>query len=190
VNHPLPDETPTATYDGLRLYSPVATDSSAEALHAFLGQAQPGDYVTLQAYLSPHIEGPHAGHVTPELTDFMRETAEIRSALLSMCARIRDKYHLAATFGYGPRYLHSTGQLHKGDVGRGLFIQFTANASADVPIPAVAGELSSSLSFESLKAAQAFGDRQALAQAGRRLIRFHLGVNVMEGLHRLNRTLV
>ena len=138
----MPDETPTATYDGLRLYGPVAADSPAEALHAFLGQAQPGDYVTLQAYLSPHIEGPHAGHMTPELTDFMRETAEIRSALLSMCARIRDRYHLAATFGYGPRYLHSTGQLHKGDAGRGLFIQFTADASADVPIPAVAGELS------------------------------------------------
>jgi glucose-6-phosphate isomerase len=185
-----PDETPTATYDGLRLYGPVAANSPAEALHAFLGQAQPGDYVTLQAYLSPHIEGPYTGHMTPELTDFIRETATIRSALLSMCARIRDKYGLAATFGYGPRYLHSTGQLHKGDAGNGLFIQFTADAPDDVPIPAVAGELSPSLSFETLKAAQAFGDRQALAQAGRRLIRFHLGTNVIEGLHRLNQTLV
>jgi transaldolase / glucose-6-phosphate isomerase len=80
--------------------------------------------------------------------------------------------------------------LHKGDAGNGLFIQFTADAPDDVPIPAVAGELSPSLSFETLKAAQAFGDRQALAQAGRRLIRFHLGTNVMEGLHRLNQTLV
>jgi glucose-6-phosphate isomerase len=186
----LPDETPTATYDGLRLYGPVAANSPAEALHAFLEQAQPGDYVTLQAYLSPHIEEPHAGHMTPELTDFMRETTEIHSALLSMCARIRDRYHLAATFGYGPRYLHSTGQLHKGDAGRGLFIQFTADASADVSIPAVAGELSPALSFETLKAVQAFGDRQALAQAGRRLIRFHLGANVFEALHRLNQTLV
>jgi glucose-6-phosphate isomerase len=186
----LPDEVPTATYDGLRLYGPVAANSPAEALHAFLGQAQPGDYVTLQAYLSPHIEGAHAGYMTPELTDFMRQTAEVRSVLLSMCARIRDRYHLAATFGYGPRYLHSTGQLHKGDAGRGLFIQFTADTSTDVPIPAVAGELSSSLSFETLKAAQAFGDRQALAQAGRRLIRFHLGANVIEELHRLNQTLV
>ena len=52
------------------------------------------------------------------------------------------------------------------------------------------GSCLSSLSFETLKAAQAFGDRQALAQAGRRLIRFHLGTNVIEGLHRLNQTLV
>jgi hypothetical protein len=128
--------------------------------------------------------------MTPELTGFIRETTEIQSALLSICARIRDRYHLAATFGYGPCYLHATGQLHKGDAGQGLFIQFTADASEDVPIPAVAGELSPSLSFETLTSAQAFGDRQALARAGRRLIRFHLGANVIEALHRLNQTLV
>jgi transaldolase/glucose-6-phosphate isomerase len=186
----LPDETPTATYDGLRLYGPTAAKSPAEAFHTFLTQAQPGDYVTMQAYVSPPIEGPHVEHITPELTDFIRETTEIQSTLLSMCARIRDRYHLAATFGYGPRYLHATGQLHKGDAGRGLFIQFTADASEDVPIPAVAGELSPSLSFATLTSAQAFGDRQALAQAGRRLIRFHLGANVIEALHRLNQTLV
>ena len=186
----LPDETPVATYDGLHLYGPVAAESPGEALHTFLDQAQPGAYVTLQAYLPPPVEMPQAEQITPELTDFMRETTELQAALLSMCARIRDRYHLATTFGYGPRYLHSTGQLHKGDAGRGLFIQFTADASEDVPIPAVAGELAPSLSFDTLKSAQAFGDRETLGQRGRRIIRFHLGTNVVEALHRLNQTLV
>jgi glucose-6-phosphate isomerase len=186
----LPDETPAATYDGLHLYGPIAAESPGEALHTFLEQAQPGAYVTLQAYLPPPLEMSQAEHTTPELTDLMRKTTEIQAALLSMCARIRDRYRLATTFGYGPRYLHSTGQLHKGDAGRGLFIQFTADAPEDVPIPAVAGELSPSLSFGTLKAAQAFGDRETLAQASRRIIRFHLGSNVVEALHRLNQTLV
>jgi glucose-6-phosphate isomerase/transaldolase/glucose-6-phosphate isomerase len=186
----LPDETPAATYDGLHLYGPIAAESPGEALHTFLEQAQPGAYVTLQAYLPPPIEMPHAENIMPEFTDFMRETTEIQAALLSMCARIRDRYHLAATFGYGPRYLHSTGQLHKGDAGQGLFIQFTADASEDVPIPAVAGELSPALSFATLEAAQAFGDRETLTQANRRIIRFHLGAHIVEALHRLNQTLV
>jgi hypothetical protein len=120
----------------------------------------------------------------------MQETSEIQSSLLSMCARMRDKYHLAATFGYGPRYLHSTGQLHKGDAGRGLFIQLTADAAQDVPIPAEAGELMPALSFRILEAAQALGDRQALVEAGRRLMRFHLGDQVVERLHQLNQALL
>jgi hypothetical protein len=87
--------------------------------------------------------------------------------------------------GYGPRFLHSTGQLHKGDAGHGLFIQFTADDSRDVPIPDEAGSPDSSITFGVLKAAQALGDRQALLDAGRRVIRFHLGDNVVSGLKRL-----
>jgi hypothetical protein len=87
--------------------------------------------------------------------------------------------------GYGPRFLHSTGQLHKGDAGKGLFIQFTADDPRDAPIPDEAGSPDSTMSFGVLKAAQALGDRQALLDADRRVIRFHLGSNVVGGLMQL-----
>ena len=74
--------------------------------------------------------------------------------------------------------------------GRGLFIQFTAEVTDDVPIPSEAGALNPSISFGTLTAAEAQGDRQALMEAGRRLIRFHLGTRVVEGLHQLNQSLV
>jgi transaldolase/glucose-6-phosphate isomerase len=122
-------------------------------------------YIALQAYLQP--------------------TAENDAALAALRARLRDRLRLATTVGYGPRFLHSTGQLHKGDAGNGLFIQLTADDSRDVPIPNEAGSSNSSITFGVLKAAQALGDRQALLDAGRRVIRFHLGADVVGGLKRL-----
>lgn len=185
-----PEETPAAIYDELRLYGPIVANTPEGALQAFLAQGRPGDYVALQAYLPPPMAVRRTAQQTPALTIATQETSEIQASLRSMCARIRDKYGLAATFGYGPRYLHATGQLHKGDAGRSLFIQLTADAPHDVPIPADAGALASSLDFGTLAAAQALGDRQALEAAGRRLIRFHLGARVVEQLHRLNQALV
>ncbi len=138
---------------------------SAEALEQFLAQARPGDYIALQAYVQP--------------------TAETEAALLALRTRLRDRFRLATTVGYGPRFLHSTGQLHKGDAGRGLFIQFTADDRRDVPIPDEAGEPASSITFGVLKMAQALGDRQALLAAGRRIICFHLGVDVANELRQL-----
>jgi transaldolase/glucose-6-phosphate isomerase len=138
---------------------------SPEALKEFLAQAQPSDYIALQAYLRP--------------------TAETDTALLRLRTRLRDRLRLATTVGYGPRFLHSTGQLHKGDAGRGLFIQFTADDPRDAPIPDEAGSPESSITFGVLKAAQALGDRQALLDAGRRVIRFHLRDDVVGGLKRL-----
>lgn len=186
----LPEETPTATYEAMRLYGPAAGNSPEEALQAFLRQAQPGDYVTLQAYLQAPLDPSYREQQHADVARVMQDLAEIQASLLSMCARIRDRYRLAATFGYGPRYLHSTGQLHKGDAGRGLFIQLTADVEQDVPIPAEAGKLDTSLSFGTLEAAQALGDRQALEQAGRRIIRFHLVGKAVDQLHRLNHALV
>jgi hypothetical protein len=142
-----------------------AAPLSAEALAGFLAQARPGDYVALQAYLQP--------------------TEEIGAALQTLRIRLRDRLRLATTLGYGPRYLHSTGQLHKGDAGRGLFIQLSADDPQDAPIPDEAGSPASSITFGLLKTAQALGDAQALLAAGRRLIRFHLGGDVIGGLRRL-----
>jgi transaldolase/glucose-6-phosphate isomerase len=140
------------------------------ALTAFLAQAQPGDpstgsgrsYIALQAYVQP--------------------TAETDAALLALRTRIRDTRKLATTVGYGPRFLHSTGQLHKGDRGNGLFIQFTSDPLRDVGIPDEAGKPDSGMTFGLLKMAQALGDKQALEDAGRRVIRFHLGSDVASSL--------
>ncbi len=87
---------------------------------------------------------------------------------------------VATTVGYGPRFLHSTGQLHKGGAGSGVFIQITADDSADLQIP---GE---PFTFGVLKAAQARGDFQALASRERRAIRVHLGQDTAAGLKQLH----
>ena len=150
---------------------------TAEALEQFLTGAQPGDpvtgagrsYVALQAYVQPK--------------------ADTDAALAALRLKLRDRYGLATTVGYGPRFLHSTGQLHKGDSGHGLYIQFTSDAQRDVPIPDEAGSSASSISFGVLKMAQALGDRQALLDAGRAVIRFHLGTDVAGGLEKLNQAL-
>ena len=92
---------------------------------------------------------------------------------------------MATTVGYGPRFLHSTGQLHKGDEGQGMFVQVTAESVQDVPIPDQAGGEESSIRFGVLERAQALGDRQALMEAGRHVIRFHLERDVPAGLKRL-----
>jgi transaldolase/glucose-6-phosphate isomerase len=138
---------------------------TGDALHRFLAPSQPGDYIALQAYVQP--------------------TTGTDTALAALRVQLRDRYRLGTTVGYGPRFLHSTGQLHKGDAGNGLFIQFTADDPRDVPIPDVAGAYESSISFGVLKMAQALGDRRALLDAGRRVIRFHLGEDVAGGLRRL-----
>lgn len=138
---------------------------TAVALQTFLAQAQPDDYISLQAYVHP--------------------TAETDEALLALRTHLRDKYRLATTTGYGPRFLHSTGQLHKGDGGNGLFIQFTSDPFVDADIPDEAGQSGSTMSFGVLKTAQALGDGQALLDAGRRFIRFNLGTDVVGGLQAL-----
>jgi len=88
---------------------------------------------------------------------------------------IRDKYRVATTVGYGPRYLHSTGQLHKGGPNTGVFLQIVGDDPKDIPIP---GER---LTFGVLKQAQALGDFQALRNHGRRVLRVQLH-DVAQGL--------
>ena len=150
----LPELTPALEADGIRVYGNAVASSPTEALNIFVKQAQAGAYIAIQAYLQP----------TPE-TD---------AALLKIRTALRDQTQLPVTVGYGPRFLHSTGQLHKGDAGRGLFIQLTADAAQDAGIPDQAGEPGSAMSFQVLKLAQALGDRQALIDGGRHVLRLHL----------------
>jgi glucose-6-phosphate isomerase len=140
----------------------TAKQPSADALAAFMAQTQPGDYVCLQAYVTP--------------------TEQTTAALEALRLALRDRYHLATAVGYGPRFLHSTGQLHKGDDGSGLFVQFVADVEEDASIPKKAGMPKSDLTFGTLIAAQAAGDYQALEEAQRRVVRFDLGGSVAGGI--------
>ena len=158
----LPVEVPALTGDGIAVYGDIQAHSPGDALNVFLGAALPKGYVVLQAYIQP--------------------TADTDKALLWLRTRLRDQLKLATTVGYGPRYLHSTGQFHKGDGNQGLFIQLTADDLQDAPIPDDMGPSGSLITFGILKAAQALGDRQALLNAGRPILRFHLGRDVVGGL--------
>ncbi len=156
----LPAEAPTLDYDDVDAYGPAMGETVAEALQNFLAQTRPGDYVAIMAYL-PYGE-------------------EIDAALNDLRLTIRTGLRVATTVGYGPRFLHSTGQLHKGDGNKGVFIQITHTPATDVEIP---GE---KYSFATLLAAQAQGDYNALQENGRRLIRFHIeaGQNVPEAIRK------
>jgi RpiB/LacA/LacB family sugar-phosphate isomerase len=119
-----------------------------QGLQAFLGQAEVGDYIAIQAYLAP--------------------TADTWSRLQELRMLLRDRLKLATTVAFGPRYLHSTGQLHKGGRPNGVFIQITGEDKEDMAIPGAG------YGFSTLKAAQALGDLQALRDAGRRVVRVHM----------------
>jgi transaldolase / glucose-6-phosphate isomerase len=145
---------------------PITTSNDAElhrSLAGWLGAARPGDYIGLDAYLAP----------TPETSATLDE---IRTLL-------RDRTKLATMLGYGPRFLHSTGQLHKGGPNTGLFLQFLDEPAEDVAVP------ETDYTFGQLIRAQAQGDYSALEQRGRRILRVQLGADVAGGLRRVAESL-
>ncbi|MGA3280095.1 MAG: glucose-6-phosphate isomerase [Smithella sp.] len=168
-NKNMTDVKPALTFTSGSVFGNISGATPAEAFINFLKQATDGDYISLQIYLST--------------------SQEIDAAVKHLREVIRQKHNLPVTVGYGPRYLHSTGQLHKGDSGNGLFIQFTQDDSEDVDIPDDIGKEESSLTFGALKAAQAKGDWQALIDKGRRIIRFHFQENPAAGLKTLAKLL-
>ncbi len=150
------------------------------------GESSPPDPALLHDFLSQAPSGgspsPHSDRGYIALHAYVQPTARTDAALLALRTQLRDRYQLATTVGYGPSFLHSTGQLYKGDAGKGLFIQLTADAARDAAIPNAAGSEELSITFGILEKAQAQGDQQAMEDAGRRVIRFHLGDDVIEGL--------
>ena len=96
---------------------------------------------------------------------------------------MRDLCRVATTVGYGPRFQHSTGQLHKGGANNGVFIQLVAEDHVDVPIPGAP------YTFGVLKAAQALGDLQALEDHERRVVRINLGPSIADGLGELRQAI-
>ncbi len=164
--------TPDLESDGIEVYFEQRAENLKQVWHQFLNQAEAGEkkgkgrsYFAIQAYLKPEPETDHA-------LQLLRD-------------KIRDISRMAVTVGYGPRFLHSTGQLHKGDAGNGMFIQLTSQPEKDLPIPDQPGSEDSSISFGILKSAQALGDRQALIDAGRKVIRFHFKQDLKAALDKL-----
>ena len=152
----LPSTQPVASEKGVELYASDKAKSVTRGLKAFFKEAKRPRYVAILA--------------------FVPRNDQTQEALRGIRTRIRGKRGVATTVGFGPRYLHSTGQLHKGGPDTGLFIQITTSHIADVPVP------DQPYTFGVLQAAQAAGDFEALAKHGRRVIRLHLTDGTEAGL--------
>ncbi len=155
-NGHLPEDKADVIEPPLSLYGQKEGKTISECLSRLLGQAKSGDYVALLAYLP--------------------ENAITAPALEAVRLRIRDILRVATTLGYGPRYLHSTGQFHKGGPNTGLFILLTAGERDDLPVPG------QPYTFGVFQQAQALGDLESLRQHGRRVVRLHLGDDLAQGL--------
>ncbi len=137
----------------------LSAGDAAGVLRAHLARLEPGDYFAINAYIE------------------MDDASE--AALQGLRHAVRDAKHVATTLGFGPRFLHSTGQLHKGGPNSGVFLQVTSDDAEDLEIPG------QKFTFGVLKRAQGQGDFAVLAERGRRLLRVHLGADVAAGLSRL-----
>jgi len=157
----LPAPKPLVVDGAIEVYgqSIVPFHDLASVLSAFLKRVAARDYLALMAYVPP--------------------TAAHDVLLHRLRMALRDRCKVATTVGYGPRFLHSTGQLHKGDGNNGVFLQITQSLNEVLPIP---GE---PYDFGVLLAAQALGDRQALIDAGRRVLRLHITGDLAAGLARI-----
>jgi transaldolase/glucose-6-phosphate isomerase len=168
----LPQEVPFLEQGGLRFFAdpvntaalaPAPGETAAGLLRRHFARASAGDYVALLAYLE--MRGAH------------------RRPLEAMRLRLRDRLRLATCLGFGPRFLHSTGQAYKGGPNSGVFLQITCDDARDLAVP---GRVAS---FGMVKAAQARGDFAVLAERGRRALRVHLGTDVERGLAQLSQVL-
>ena len=151
--------TPTLLEESIKVYGDINSKSVSEVLPEFLSNINKGEneivgrsYIAIQAYV--------------KMDDYSEKV------LHELRTKLQKQYHVATTVGFGPRFLHSTGQLHKGDAGNGLFIQIVSPSSIDVDIPNEPGKDESSITFGVLIESQALGDRQALIDNNRKIIRF------------------
>jgi len=137
--------------------------SVGDILKAHLGRVRPGDYVALLAYIERNAA--HTDSLQAIRGDILRE------------------YRVATCLGFGPRFLHSTGQAYKGGPNSGVFLQLTCDAADDLPVPG------HKYTFGVVEAAQARGDFAVLAERQRRALRVHLGADVISGLERFGKLL-
>jgi hypothetical protein len=159
----LPELIPNFTEDGISVLGNIKSDNLKDSLNEFLQNVTVGkSYVAIHAYLKPE--------------------KETTNQLQSIRTAIQKKFKVATTVGYGPRFLHSTGQLHKGDAGNGLFIQIIGDPNKDLPIPDVPQSDESSITFGVLIRAQAMGDREALFSNNRNVLTLDLGTDLQQNL--------
>lgn len=161
------EDTPLVEEEGLSIFTdgglrlkPGRTTTVREVLASHLSRLEPGDFVGWLLYM-------HHTEETDRIIDSMRRG-------------VLNVLRVATTVGYGPRFLHSTGQLYKGGLNKGVFVQVTCDDPTDVLIPGAR------YSFGVLKVAQALGDFIALNRHGRRVIRCHLGGDPLAGLKKLS----
>ncbi len=163
----LPAEKPILEQDGIKLFT---DKSNADALlnggktlgaviRQHIDRIKPGDYFGLLAYI-------------PMFPEYENRLEEIRKEVL-------EAKQVATVLGFGPRFLHSTGQAYKGGPNSGVFLQITCDDAEDLPVPG------QKYSFGVVKAAQARGDFQVLADRHRRALRVHLGKDLSTGLDHL-----
>ncbi len=163
----LPDETPFLTDGAIQLFSDAK--NAAE-----LGKAG----TTLDAVMKAHLARLGAGDYAA-LIAYINRTPEHIALLQELRTKIRDAKHVATVAEFGPRFLHSTGQAYKGGPNSGVFVQVTAQDAADLAVP---GER---YTFSVVKAAQARGDFDVLAERGRRALRVHITGDLEAGLKTL-----
>ena len=167
----LPVLMPIASENGVSIY---ADERQAKMLRD-LCEAHHFDANTVAGLLAAQINATNAGDYFALLA-YLPSFASTDERLEHLRRRIRHVTHRAVTLGYGPRFLHSTGQLHKGGANNGVFFQFTYDMPFDLPIP------NQPYSFGTLKSAQAAGDMESLQSKQRRAVRVHLGADVLQGL--------
>ena len=155
----LPEPAPNQTDGAVALYTDAPEGDAAATLARFFSARRPGGYIGILAYVT--------------------EEAKTHHRLTAIRARLRDATHLATTLGYGPRYLHSTGQYHKGGPSHGLFLLITADEAEDAAVPG------QPYTFGVFKRAQALGDLEALRRHGQRAVRLHLRGPIDAALARL-----
>jgi transaldolase / glucose-6-phosphate isomerase len=148
-----------SSYEQSHRLDDVGADATAMQLREHIDAAKEGDYIALLAYVTPDA----ANH----------------DALQRLRVAIRDSTRRATQLGFGPRYMHSTGQLHKGGPNTGVFVEITCDDAVDVSIPG------QPYTFSVLKQAQALGDLESLRAHQRRVIRVHVGGDVVAGVERL-----
>ena len=167
----LPPEHPFFEGNGVKLYS---DEKNTDDLKKSAG----GD-LTLSGYLRAHLNRLRAGDYFAILAYIEMNDAH-ESALQTIRHTIRDKKKVATCAEFGPRFQHSTGQAYKGGPNTGVFLQITCDDAVDIPVP------DQKYTFGVVKAAQARGDFQVLAERDRRALRIHLGTDVAAGLRSLH----
>jgi len=174
LNGSLPPEKPVLEEAGFKLFT---DDKNAADLAKATGPEHSSDS-PLKNYLRAHLARLGAGDYFA-LLGYVEMNADHESLLQTLRMTVRDHKHVATCLGFGPRFLHSTGQAYKGGPNSGVFLQVTCDDAQDLPVPG------QKYTFGVVKAAQARGDFQVLADRKRRALRVHLGSDVKAGLTKL-----